>query len=105
MKETLHQNRSRDKTSWHYIMFYANDVIRSTRRRQSKTTIILLANNFVAIIHLFEYNKYQIYTLNFLVKLLAKKISSVSFVSQYKKPIHNVGITILKRKRYEVCGY
>ena len=27
------------------------------KKRQSKTTIILLANNFVAIIHLFEYNE------------------------------------------------
>ena len=43
--------------------------------------MILLANNIIAIIHLFEYNKYQIST--FLLEPLTKKVCSVSFVSQY----------------------
>ena len=48
--------------------------------------MILLANNIVAITHLFEfnqyqYNKYQLST--FLLEPLAKKVCSVSFVSQY----------------------
>ena len=42
---------------------------------------ITLANNIVAISHLFEYNKYQIST--FLLEPLEKKVCSVSFVSQY----------------------
>ena len=50
-------------------------------KSQSWTTIILLANNIVAIIHLFQYNKYQLST--FLLEPLAKKVCSVSFVSQY----------------------
>ena len=52
-------------------------------KRQSKTRIILLANNIVAIIHLFQYNKYPIST--FLLEPLAKKVCSVSFVSQYNR--------------------
>ena len=40
-----------------------------------------MANNIVAIIHLFEYDKYQIST--FLLKPLAKTVCSVSLVSQY----------------------
>ena len=39
-------------------------------KHQSQTTIILLANNIVAIIHLFKYNNYQIST--FLLEPLAK---------------------------------
>ena len=50
-------------------------------KRQSKTAIILLANNIVAIIDLFEYNKYSISA--FLLEPLTKKVCSVSFVSQY----------------------
>ena len=38
-----------------------------------------IANYFVAIIHLLEYNKYHIS----LLELLAKKACSISFVSQY----------------------
>ena len=41
----------------------------------------MTANNTVALTHLFEYNKYQISM--FLLELLAKKVCSVSFVSQY----------------------
>ena len=61
-----------------------NDVLckwRHRTKRQSKSTKILLANNFIAIIHLFEYKKYQFYT--FLLEPLAKKVCSVSFVSQH----------------------
>ena len=43
--------------------------------------MIMLVNNIVAIIHLFEYDKYQIST--FLLEPLAKKVYTVSFVSQY----------------------
>ena len=43
--------------------------------------IIQLANNIVAIIHLFQYNKYKLST--FLLEPLAKKVRSISFVSQY----------------------
>ena len=50
-------------------------------KRQSLTPIILLTNNIVAIIDLFEYKKYTIST--FLLEPLAKKVCSVSFVSQY----------------------
>ena len=53
----------------------------SAQKASVKNTIILLSNNFVAIIHILEYNKYQIYT--FLLEPLAKKVCSVSFVSQY----------------------
>ena len=60
-------------------MFYANDVIAQSVRQ--KNTKILLANNFVAKIHLFEYNKTQLYM--FLLEPLAKKVCSVSFVSRY----------------------
>ena len=52
-------------------------------KRQLWTTIILLADDIVAIIHLFEHNKYRIST--FLLKPLAKEVCSVSFVSQYIK--------------------
>ena len=74
-----------------------NDVLckrRHRTKRQSKTTKILLANNFVAIIQLFEYNKYQFYT--FLLEPLAKKVCSVSFVSQYKSYRQIVRIPIGK---------
>ena len=50
-------------------------------KRQSQTTIILLADTIVAIIHLLKYNKYPISI--FLLEPLAKKGCSVSFVSQY----------------------
>ena len=53
-------------------------------KRQSKITIILLADKFVVIIHLFDYNKYQMSM--FLLEPLAKKICSVTFVSQYIFP-------------------
>ena len=46
-------------------------------KHQSQATIILLANNIVATIHWFEYNKYQIST--FLLEPLAKKVCSVFF--------------------------
>ena len=52
-------------------------------KRQSQATTILLANNIVVIINLFQYNKYQIST--FLLEPLAKKVCSVSFVSQYNE--------------------
>ena len=61
------------------MIFYANDVI--AQSISQKPQKILLANNFVAIIQLFEYNKYQFYT--FLLEQLAKKVCSVSFVSQF----------------------
>ena len=51
-------------------------------KRQSQTTLILPANNFVAVIHSLQYNKYEIST--FLFKQLAKKVCSISFISQYK---------------------
>ena len=41
----------------------------------------MLANNIAAIIHLFQYNKYQIST--FLLEPLARKLFSISFVTQY----------------------
>ena len=41
----------------------------------------MMANNNVALVHLFEYVKYKIYM--FLLELLPKKVRSVSFVSQY----------------------
>ena len=71
------------------MMFYANAVIAQT---QSKASIILLANNFVAIIHLCEYNKYRFYT--FMLKALAKKVCSVSFVSQYSDDFIRVYIHV-----------
>ena len=42
---------------------------------------ITAGKQYVTIIHLFEYNKYPIST--FLLEPLAKKVCSVSFVSQY----------------------
>ena len=53
-------------------------------KRQSQITIILLANNIVAIIHLFKDNKFIIST--FLLEPLTKKDRSVSFVSQFILP-------------------
>ena len=44
----------------------------SSHKESVKNTIILPANNFVAILHLFEYSKYQISTL--LLEPLAKKV-------------------------------
>ena len=53
----------------------------SSHKAVVKNHNYFLANNFVAIIHLFEYNKYHIFT--FLLETLPKKVCSVSFVSQY----------------------
>ena len=44
---------------------------------------MLQANIIVAILHLFEYNKYIIFAI--LLEPLAKKVCSISFVSQYIK--------------------
>ena len=56
----------------------------------------MTANNTIALIHLFEYNKYQISM--FLLELLAKKVCSFSFVSQYRKSAIGKNI-ILKNDR------
>ena len=82
-----------DKNAWKTFCISIGHVIRRCgikcclskwRHRiksQSWTLIILLANNVVATIHLFEHKKYPIST--FLLKPLAKKVCSISFVSQY----------------------
>ena len=41
----------------------------------------MVANNTVALNHLFEYNKYQ--SSMFLIEMIAKEVCSFSFGSQY----------------------
>ena len=53
--------------------------------------IIVVANNTVALNHLFEYNKYQ--NSIFLLELLAKKMCSNSFVSQYSNILYSLCIS------------
>ena len=77
-KQGLRQSSSESVTSLDVValnVVYANDVHRT--KRHSTTTLKLLANNFVAIIYLFECNKYNVST--FLLNPLAKKACSVSF--------------------------
>ena len=57
---------------------------RNRLKSQSWTRIILLANNIIAIIYLFQYKKYQLST--FLLESLTKNVGSVSFFSQYIYP-------------------
>ena len=76
--------------------------LRHRIKRQSYTTIILLANNIVAIIQLFEHNKYQIPT--FLLEPLAKKICSVSFVSQYSLLTQRILLPVNKTTLVNLAG-